>query len=59
MIKNPIYCAIDTSDIEDAIKLIEKISPFVGGVKLGLEFFTSCGITGIEKIANFTCKEFS
>ena len=53
MIKNPIYCAIDTSDIEDAIKLIEKISPFVGGVKLGLEFFTSCGITGIEKIANY------
>ena len=53
MIKNPIYCAIDTSDIEDAIKLVEKISPFVGGVKLGLEFFTSCGITGIEKIANY------
>ncbi len=53
MIKNPIYCAIDTSDIEDAVKLVEKISPFVGGVKLGLEFFTSCGITGIEKIANY------
>ena len=34
---NPIYCAIDTSDTEQAIALIEKIRPFIGGVKLGLE----------------------
>ncbi len=51
MTKNPIYCAIDTSSIENALTLIKEISPHVGGVKLGLEFFTSCGIIGIEKVS--------
>ena len=50
MNNNPIYCAIDTSDIKQAIALIEEIRPFVGGVKLGLEFYTHCGIEGINKI---------
>ena len=50
MINNPIYCAIDTSDTKQAITLIEKIRPFIGGVKLGLEFYTHCGIEGINKI---------
>ena len=50
MNNNPIYCAIDTSDTEQAIALIEEIRPFVGGVKLGLEFYTHCGIEGINKI---------
>ena len=50
MTNNPIYCAIDTSDTEQAIALIEKIRPFIGGVKLGLEFYTHCGIEGINKI---------
>jgi orotidine-5'-phosphate decarboxylase len=47
---NPIYCAIDTSDIDKAILLIEQIAPYVGGVKLGLEFFTAHGPEGINKI---------
>ncbi len=53
MTKNPIYCAIDTSNIDDAINIINQISPYVGGIKLGLEFFTSCGIKGVEKISKF------
>jgi orotidine-5'-phosphate decarboxylase len=52
--KNPIYCAIDTSSIDNALKLIDEISPHIGGVKLGLEFFTSCGVEGVEKVAK--CK---
>jgi len=51
--KNPIYCAIDTSSIDDAEKIINQIAPHIGGIKLGLEFFTSCGIKGIEKIARY------
>jgi len=51
--KNPIYCAIDTSSIDDAVRLIEEIHPHIGGIKLGLEFFTSCGIKGIEKISKY------
>lgn len=50
MIKNPIYCAIDTSSIDDALRIIDEIYPHIGGIKLGLEFFTSCGLNGIERI---------
>ena len=53
MTNNPIYCAIDTSNIKNAVNLVDQISPFVGGIKIGLEFFTSCGINGIEKISEF------
>ncbi len=51
MTNNPIYCAIDTSSIDKAVKIINEISPYVGGIKLGLEFFSSCGIEGVEKVA--------
>ena len=50
MNKNPIYCAIDTSSVDEALRIINEISPYVGGIKLGLEFFTSCGIKGIEQV---------
>ena len=50
MTNNPIFCAIDTSDIDKAVALIDQISPHIGGLKLGLEFFTSCGLLGLEKI---------
>ena len=53
MNNNPIYCAIDTSDIEHAISIISQISDYVGGIKLGLEFFTANGIDGINKINKF------
>ena len=50
MNNNPIFCAIDSSDIDEAEALIDQISPHIGGIKLGLEFFTSCGLIGLEKI---------
>ena len=50
MTNNPIFCAIDTSDVDKAILLIEQISPHIGGIKVGLEFFTSCGLLGLKKI---------
>ena len=50
MSNNPIFCAIDTSDIDKAKELAISIKPYVGGIKLGLEFFTSCGISGIKQI---------
>jgi len=50
---NPIFCAIDTSDIDKAVELVDQISPHVGGIKLGLEFFTSCGLLGMEKIKKY------
>ncbi len=51
---NPIYCAIDTPDIEKAVRLVRAIAPHVGGVKLGLEFFYACGPDGVRRIAGET-----
>ena len=53
MNNNPIFCAIDTSDIDKAVELVGQISPHVGGIKLGLEFFTSCGLLGLEEIKKY------
>ena len=50
MTNNPIYCAIDTNNIDHATALINKIKDSIGGIKLGLEFYTHCGIEGINKI---------
>lgn len=58
MTNNPIFCAIDTSSIDDAMKIIEEIAPYIGGIKLGLEFFTSCGIEGIKQIERFNLPLF-
>tara|TARA_B100000941_G_scaffold281696_1_gene249426 strand:+ start:24 stop:710 length:687 start_codon:yes stop_codon:yes gene_type:complete len=50
---NPIFCAIDTGEIRKAKDLIKGILPFIGGIKIGLEFFTALGTTGIEDIKKF------
>lgn len=49
--KNPIICAIDTKDLEQAKNLCKAIAPNVGMVKLGLEFFTIHGASGVKEIA--------
>ena len=53
MKRNPIFCAIDTNDIHKATSLLSDIVPHIGGIKIGLEFFTSLGIKGIEEIKKF------
>jgi len=50
---NPIFCAIDTNDINTATDLVSQIKPYIGGIKLGLEFFTSCGISGCHTMKEF------
>ena len=50
MTNNPIYCAIDTNDINQALSIIDKIKESIGGIKLGLEFYTHCGNEGVNKI---------
>ena len=51
MKNNPIICALDTKDVGTAISLGQKIRPFIGGIKIGLEFFTANGNQGIKQIA--------
>lgn len=48
---NPIFCAIDTTDVGDAVALAQQIKAHVGGLKLGLEFFCANGRDGYARVA--------
>lgn len=48
---SPIYVAIDTPDIEAAKAIVAKVKGHVGGIKLGLEFFSANGRAGIRDMA--------
>ena len=50
---NPIYVALDTTDLDYAQKLAERVRPHVGGLKLGLEFFSAHGPDGVRAFADF------
>lgn len=45
---NPIICAIDTTDVEQAKLLVTAIEPYVGAIKLGLEYFVANGAAGVH-----------
>lgn len=46
----PILCALDTKEISTATELAEQVRPYVGGIKLGLEFFVSHGPKGVKAL---------
>lgn len=48
---NPIFVAIDTTDVHRAAALARDLTGTVGGVKLGLEFFCANGQDGVRRIA--------
>jgi orotidine-5'-phosphate decarboxylase len=48
---NPVYVAIDTPNLDNAIALAKAVKLHVGGVKLGLEFFCANGHHGVHEIA--------
>lgn len=50
--KNPIICAVDTTDVAKAKGLASQLNGHVGALKLGLEFFTANGAAGVEQIAS-------
>ena len=49
--RNPILCAIDTPDAGAARRLAVAVGPFVGGLKLGLEFFAANGPDAVRQVA--------
>src|SRR6476469_8993278 len=48
---NPIFVAIDTSDVHRAAAIARSVRGVAGGVKLGLEFFCANGEEGVLRIA--------
>jgi len=49
---NRILVALDTTSIEDAVSLCNKLDGLVGGVKIGLEFFSANGPDGVRAIVD-------
>jgi orotidine-5'-phosphate decarboxylase len=47
-----IYVAIDTPDLDVAKALAAKVHSHVGGIKLGLEFFSANGRAGVREMAH-------
>ena len=50
--RNFIFCAIDFTDIEQSKRLISKIQKYIGGIKIGLEFFPRMGLQDFLKLKN-------
>ena len=48
---NPIYCAVDKTDPEEAAALVRAVQGSVGGIKIGKEFFTANGPQGVRGLA--------
>lgn len=48
MTQNPVYVGLDTPDLADAERLARAVRPYVGGLKLGLEFFMANGPEGVR-----------
>ena len=46
-----LLCAIDTTDLDAAVSVATSLKGLVGGVKLGLEFFTANGPGGVAAVA--------
>jgi orotidine-5'-phosphate decarboxylase len=47
---NPVFAALDTPDLEQALAWAEALRGHVGGVKTGLEFFSANGADGVARI---------
>lgn len=56
---NPVYVAIDTPDMERALSLVRMVSPYAGGLKVGLEFISAYGPGGIRVIAAMNLPVFA
>lgn len=48
---NPVFCAIDTPDLNKAQQLAAQLQAYVHGLKLGLEFFMAHGPAGFKAVA--------
>jgi len=51
--KGPVYVAIDTPDPDRARAIASRVKTHVGGIKLGLEYFSANGPAGVRDMAEF------
>jgi orotidine-5'-phosphate decarboxylase len=48
--KNPIIVALDVSTLEEAESLADKLSPYAGGFKVGMQLFNSVGPEALRRL---------
>jgi orotidine-5'-phosphate decarboxylase len=48
--RNPVFVALDTPELAKALAIASAVGPYVGGLKIGLEFITANGPDGIRRI---------
>jgi len=48
---SPVYVALDTVDLDSAKAIAARVRNHVGGIKLGLEFFSANGPDGVREMA--------
>lgn len=53
-LKPPIFLAIDTTDFDVATTWVQATQDHVAGFKLGLEFFSTFGLSGVKRVTEFT-----
>jgi orotidine-5'-phosphate decarboxylase len=49
---SPIFVAIDTPELAQALAIAEAVREHAGGLKLGLEFFAAQGPAGVRRVAS-------
>src|SRR5512135_1104557 len=49
---NPVFVALDTPDVNRALSIARAVRSHVGGLKIGLEFYTACGPEGVKRIVD-------
>jgi orotidine-5'-phosphate decarboxylase len=49
---NPVFVALDTADLPRALALAESVKPYVGGLKVGLEFISALGPDAIRRVVD-------
>ncbi|MCB9949313.1 MAG: orotidine-5'-phosphate decarboxylase [Rhodospirillaceae bacterium] len=50
-LSSPVFCAIDTVSLDAAMGLATSVLDIVGGLKLGLEFYSAHGPEGVRRVA--------
>jgi len=50
LLSNPVFVAIDTTDLDAAKALAARLHGAIGGIKLGLEFFGAHGAKGVAEV---------
>ena len=51
--KNPIILALDVNSITKAQSIVSDLKNYIGGIKIGMEFFNSFGPEGVRDISKF------